>query len=288
MPYSARDYEYLFNIPTELGETQIEKLRHKDVFRYRVKTIRSGNMLECEIYPLWKTRNNVREARDHVTRLAQRNLNEKNAKKNLIRKINANFTEEDIFITLTYKGVVPDEEQARKDMRNYIRRVRAYRRKHKLSEIKYVYVIEFGRSEDGRRKRVHHHLIMSGMDRDTAESLWRNGRANTMRLQPDEYGLEGLTRYIVKESKGSKRWASSRNLVEPVVTKSDTKLSKRQVERLVKDVEEAPAAIFCKLYPGYGLNSCDIKHSDFVVGTYIYVNMTKNTTNRRDYNAAYY
>ena len=40
--------------------------------------------------------------------------------------------------------------------------------------MKYAYVIEFG-GKDGRRKRVHHHVIMSGMDRDKAEALW-NGR----------------------------------------------------------------------------------------------------------------
>ena len=82
-------------------------------------------MLEVEIFPIWNTQNEVREAKKHTTREAQKNLNDKNAKKKFIRKINANFTEEDLCVTLTYSnGFVPDEEQARRDIRNYLRRVR--------------------------------------------------------------------------------------------------------------------------------------------------------------------
>lgn len=152
-----------------------------------------------------------------------KNLNDKNAKKKLIRKINANFTKADIWVTLTYKNGVPDEEQARKDIRNYLRRVREWRRKRGMTELKYVYVIEYG-GKDGRRKRVHHHVVMSGMDRSAAEELWNGkGWANAKKLQPDEYGLEALARYVTKEANGGKRWCASRNLSEPKETTADTK-----------------------------------------------------------------
>lgn len=274
MPYSSDKYEFLFDRSEEITEAAFERLRHRDVFRYRARTIKAGNVLEVEVFPIWNTQNEVRRAKKAATREAQRNLNDRNAKKKLIRKINANFTEEDLCVTLTYKGgFVPDEEQARRDIRNYLRRVRQWRRKNGLPELKYVYVIEYG-GEDGRRKRVHHHVIMSGMDRDVAESLWQGrGWANSRRLQPDDYGLEALARYMTKEPNGGKRWAASRNLVDPKITEADTKISKRRVEQMASDFENMPAAIFCKLFPDYEFNDCAVKHSSYVAGAYIYARM---------------
>lgn len=273
MPYSGEKYEFLFDQSGELTEAAFERLRHKNVFRYRTRTIKSGKMLEVEVYPIWNTQNEARKARVVTTREAQKNLNDKNARKKLIRKINANFDEEDLCVTLTYKDHVPDEEEARRDIRNYIRRVRQYRKKNSLPEMKYVYVIEYGGS-DGRRKRVHHHVIMSGMDRDIAESLWNNrGWANSRRLQPDDYGLEALARYMTKEPNGGKRWCASRNLIEPKVTVADTKISKRKVEEMATDFEAKPAAIFGKLFPDYDFNDCDVRHSSYVAGAYIYARL---------------
>lgn len=275
MPYSSEKYDYLFDREGKLTEPAQEQLRQKDVFRYRAKTIKSGDMLELEIYPLWQTRNEVRRAKAATTRKAQINQNAKNARKKLIRKINANFTEEDLCITLTYKNSVPDEQEAARDIKNYIRRVRQYRRKNNLPEMKYVYVIEFG-WEGGRKKRVHHHVIMSGMDRDAAEALWQNrGYANTRRLQPDDNGLEALARYVVKEPNGGKRWRCSRNLVEPKVTTADRKIKKRKAAEMAEDFENKPAVYFSAMFPDYDFGTCEVKYSDFVAGVYIYAKMKR-------------
>lgn len=274
MPYSSAKYEFLFDRSEEITEAAFERLRHRNVFRYRARTIKAGDVLEVEVFPIWNTQNEVRRAKKAATREAQRNLNDKNAKKRLIRKINANFSEEDLCVTLTYKnGFVPDEEQARRDIRNYIRRVRDWRRKNGLPELKYVYVIEYG-GGGGRRKRVHHHVILSGMDRDVAEALWQGrGWANSRRLQPDDYGLEALARYMTKEPNGGKRWAASRNLVDPKITEADTKISRRKVEQMAEDFEDMPAEIFGKLFPEYAFNDCTVKYSTFVAGAYIYARM---------------
>ncbi|EQB20082.1 hypothetical protein UNSWDHB_2668 [Dehalobacter sp. UNSWDHB] len=273
MPYTSEKYEFLFDNNEELTEAAFERLRHRDVFRYRAKTIKSGDVLEVEVFPIWATQTEVKKAHSGSTRQAQRNLNEKNAKKRIIRKINANFAENDLAVTLTYKNFVPDQEQARRDIQNYLRRVRAYRRKNGLPELKYVYVIEFTGDQGRTKKRVHHHVIMSGMDRDIAEGLWGSGWVNTKRLQPDEYGLEAITRYMVKEPNGGKRWCASRNLKEPQETKADTKISKRRVQEMATDFDNAPAAIFGKLFPDYEFNDCDVRHSDFVAGAYIYARL---------------
>jgi len=248
---------------------------------YRAKTITSGAVLECEIFPLWDTYNTVRVAKEHTTREAQANLNDRNARKKITRLIDTNFTPEDLHVTLTYgKGELPDEEQARRDMRNFIRRVRDYRRKHGLPELKYVYVIEFT-DGDGRRTRVHHHVIMSGMDRKVVKSLWDKGRARVDELDPEDGTLEGLARYITKQPNKRKRWQASRNLKEPKITWADTKLSRRQAERLAEDVTAAGPLIFGKLFPGYSFNGCRVWRSDFVAGAYIYAKMNRAPPKRK-------
>ena len=108
MPYNSAKYEFLFDLSGENTERAFDRFRHRNVFRYRTRTIKAGNVLEVEIFPIWNTQNEVREAKKHTTREAQKNLNDKNAKKKFIRKINANFTEEDLCVTLTYSnGFVP-------------------------------------------------------------------------------------------------------------------------------------------------------------------------------------
>lgn len=279
MKNDAEMYELLFGDEYKTGEPARKVLRHKSVSNYRVKVIKSGPVLECEIYPIWNNKSEERAARKRIreTRAAQKALNERNARKKIIRLINANFTEADLAITLTYRGPAPDERQARRDMQNYMRRVKDYRRRVGLPPLKYIYVVEFSAGTGGTRKRrVHHHVIMSGMDRDTAERLWGKGFANTRRLQPDqEYEFEALGRYIVKEPMGSKRWCASRNLRQPVITTSDRKLSKRQAERIADDADEAPD-IFEKTFKGYNFVQCDVKRSEYVAGAYMYVRMHRD------------
>lgn len=276
MPYSSEPYLNIFDRDIDDDrEEQIESLRKRKALFYRVKTIKSGDMLECEIYPIWIQRYEASRAkRVSKTRLAQRNLNDKNAKKLIIRIINTNFTADDLAVDLTYRGDLPNEDQARRDIQNYIRRIKDYRRKHGLPELKYVYVIEFDDTEGGR-KRIHHHMIMNSMDRDVLEKLWGKGYANSRRLQPNEFGLEGIARYMTKDPRGTKRWSASRNLESPKVTIADHKVTKRRVEKIAR-YEDTAQDIFQKLYPGYAFNDIKIKYSDFVSGAYLYVRMRKS------------
>lgn len=275
MPYDSEHYLDIFDKTFEDStEERIESLRNKDVFIYRVKTIKSGNFLESEIYPLWKSKGQATKAKKQMeSRKTQKNLNDKNAKKIIIRKVNSNFTEEDIMATLTYKGSPPDEKQARKDIQNYIRRIREFRRKNELPELKYIYVIEFEK-EGNAKKKIHHHILINSMDRDVVEKLWTKGYANSKRLQPDEFGLEGIARYMTKDPKGTKRWCASKNLKKPIVSIADHKkgFSKRQVGEIAKNQGDAQA-IFEKVYKGYIFSDIQVKYSDFVSGAYLYTRM---------------
>lgn len=277
--YSSRDYECLFDYENQI--TIADLLRHDDVLRYRTKTITSGPVVECEIYPIWKHRTEVKKAAECKTPLAQKAVNERNARKRLIRKINSNFTEADVVCHLTYADEAPDLDQARKDMQNYIRRVRDYRKRMGMSELKYVYVIEYDDGESGTKaKRIHQHVIMSGMDRDIAQQLWTKGRANCDRLQPDEYGFEALARYMLKDPKGKKRWSGSKNLAEPIETIADHKVTVRQVERIAMQMEESAGKIFASKFPACNILDITVKRSDRVAGAYIYAKMRKSTSSK--------
>ena len=323
------EFELVFNQEVTAGTVQPQPA---NVFRYRTKTIKSGPYLESEVYPIWATKAETRIARGQVTREAQQKLNSRNALRKLTRLINTNFGSGDLGVTLTYKGEAPDMKQAQKDIRNYIRRLRDWRRKQGLAELKYIYVVE-GLSEEAdleprqlmlgsepeppdetarhRSGRVHHHLVINDMDRDVVERLWGKGFANCKRLQPDEFGLEKLARYMIKErssrrrknnvspnpdgvrgnealptqrhrvggSNGEpaklKRWYGSRNLKQPVVTVSDWKLSRRKVEKVIAGIEDAPGTIFNKAYPGYGLVDVKIWSSEFVSGFYLRATMVR-------------
>lgn len=245
---------------------------------YREKRIYSGNILEVEIYPV--SIREVKQPRREKTKLStpkQRNLNDKNARKHLSRLINANFTDKDLAVHLTYRDEeLPDsEEEARRDVTNFIRRLRYHRRKNNLTaEFKYIAVIEYKESEDGKKVRMHHHIIMTGdMDRDMVEEIWGKGWVNTKRLQADEYGYEALANYISKDPKGKKRWTGSRNLKQPVVKVSDYKYTKRKVEEISRCPEDRET--FETLYPEYIFNNCKVSVNEYTAGIYLYIKMRK-------------
>lgn len=206
---------------------------------YRTKKIISGKFLEVEMYPTFTGLKSPRSKNIKKSSKKQKNLNDKNAKKKIIRLIHTNFSEGDLMITLSYKDKnrPHSEEQARKDIDNYLRRIKRYRQKNNLEELKYIAVIEYREEQEGKKIRIHHHLIMNSMNRDEAEKIWGKGYANTMRLEEDENGLEGITRYIIKDPKGKKRVKQSRNLKQPIEKVKDNEFTKRTINKFIKDVD---------------------------------------------------
>ena len=275
--YSINNYEDIYTVE-DSREEKIEALRDRDIKKYRIKTIRSGEMLESEIYPIWNTnKSSIRGEKKNASRKAQQNLNEKNTKKKIIRLINTNFTREDIWATFTYnnENLPKDPIQAKKDMQNYIRRLKRHIKKHNLTDLKYIYVTEYEEDEKKGKKRVHHHIVMNFRDRDIAEKMWhKGGRTHSRRLQPDDYGLEGLARYIIKDPKSSKRYTTSRNLDKPKITIADSRMTKRKAEKIARD-QNVASYIFEKLYKGYTFKDISVYYSDFVSGAYMYVRMKK-------------
>lgn len=196
---------------------------------YYERRIKSGRVLEVfRYFSLRPAGANIPRGKNQKkSSAAQLVRNYVNAKKNLVRIVNANFGPGDLFITLTYEVPPPSPATAKKDLAKYIRRLREYGKRNKIT-VKWIHVTEYREGS-----RPHHHMIISGIGGDMARLLWQSepdparrgkrrkwaghGRAPNDTL--DSSGdYEFLARYISKEDKpGEHRWTGSRNLVRPEV-----------------------------------------------------------------------
>ena len=251
---------------------------------YRRRTIIAGPRMECEIYPVFgrDDEGRARAAKQNVTRTAQKELNRKRAERYITQLADANFGKEDIEVTLTYKpeNMPGDTERCKKDVENFVRRVKRYREKNGLGELKYIYTIEggFEKKNGFGVTNLHCHMLMnSGVSRGTLEEIWEFGTANSRQLQPDEdTGLEGIAKYMIKESKNhGRRFCHSRNLKKPVVRTKDAKTSNRAVKMIAMDIRNEAKAEMERMYPSYRFVECRVYCSDLLDGVYIRVVMRK-------------
>ena len=286
------EYEALFDVEgmTEL-EQQLWQANPCSIkvgsMGYRTKTTRAGKRLEVDVYPVfgYQDRMRARAAKQQITPETMRRVNLSNAKRKIVQLADANFTEEDIHLTLTYENP-PIYSRCQRDVVNFLAAVKRRRAKKGLPELKYIYVIED--DEDGIKKRIHVHILMSGgMSREELEELWAKGYANADRLQPDERGLEAVARYLVKSQRNRRKWCSSKNLKKPDVRVSDCKLSNAKVKRIARNLPNEAKDIMRRAYPGYEFVECKVKFSDQVDGCYIRalmrkVNKGKTTRERTD------
>lgn len=256
----------------------------------REKKIYCGDYLEVDIVPRTESEKSQRGKRSRKKKVSapkQRNLNDKNARRYFNQLLNTNFVEGDLHVSLTYSNrfLPATLEEAEKEARNYIRRIDYRRKKEGLSPVKYVMITEFRTKEEGVPVRIHHHIVMNGgLDRDTVEDAWRRRRqkgekkgkkigiANTNSLQPDEFGIEGLSRYLMKNPKGKKRWSSSQNLEKPWTRTNDHKYSRRGVQKIVKNCEGRD--FWEKKYQGYWLTDYTPYYND-ITGWSIYLKLRK-------------
>lgn len=247
---------------------------------YRRRVTLAGDRMECEIYPVFgrDDEQKARAAKRNITPEKQRRLNDERARRRLVLLADANFTEQDIHLTLTYRHetTLP---ACRKDVRNFLMRVKRYREKMGMDPVKYIYCIE-GKTDLSKGfpvNRIHIHMLMNGgISRERLEEMWELGYANADRLQPNEFGLEAIARYITKQQKNRRRWCCSRNLKKPKQRTSDTKVSNARVKRLALDLPNTAKGIMEKLYPGYTHVQTVMRYSDAVDGAYIRCLMRKN------------
>lgn len=263
----------------------------------REKRVECGNdYMEIDIIPRTSNQEKhvkgVRQKKKRVSRPAQQNLNDKNAKRYFVQLGNGNFSDNDIYLTLTYKNerLPKNEEEAEKLVKNYLRRIAYKRKKEGLEELKYVLVTEYSKDKDGAYlTRIHHHIIMNhGVGRDDLEKMWTKqgkgrkrivlGFANTKSIQTNENGIEGLCRYLVKDPQGRKRWSSSINLKRPTRRDNDYRYSKRKVEKLATS-NDYGQEYFEKMYPNHHISDVRPVYYE-LTGWHIYLKMWRKKKTR--------
>ena len=274
--YIESDYERLHNLKLNKDDEYINhNLEVRNRCNYVTKTVTSGPVREIEIYPVYKKNEIPDEWKPQKTKEHQRNLNDKNARKNLIRLINTNFNTGDYLITLNYseENLPSDHEEAKKNMQNFIRRLNYQLKKRNLEIAKYIYITEHSVSN---KIRCHHHLIISTeLTIDKVEELWKLGRRNNMKkLSCDDMGLTGIATYLTKDPSGKKRWCSSNNLKKPKVTKSSNKFSKKRIHTMTR-FQHIIKQDMEKINQGYIYVDHKIYINKFNGRPYIYATMRK-------------
>ncbi|MBR3802510.1 MAG: hypothetical protein IKK37_03570 [Clostridia bacterium] len=284
------------------------------------KTI-SGKMLEVDYYPIFDDGRRVptRAPKTKPSTEAQEKYNRAKAKKKIVRLVNANFDNTDFFVHPTYEDfqAPQTEEQARKDIVNYLRRIKTKRKselkkvsaelseleevckeseskflavrldklRHKVSKLaepfKYIYVMERQEYKSGARKgqlNWHFHLFMSGgLDAETVEAMWPY-RINCNRYQPEKFGFEAAAKYIAKDPCGSKSFAYSKNLTQPTVLEpKDGRVTKRYVERIARERVD-DKDFWEKKFKGYRFVKLVKKFNEFNLNWYVSVIMVKAGT----------
>ncbi len=261
--------------------------------RYKVERERriiSGPLLEVDFFPVTQGGKKLpeRAPKSRPSTKEQEKYNRSQATKKVIRLVNANFDNTDIFMHVTYapENAPRSEARARKDITNYLRRVKRYREtrakrvKERLKKqpedkrlkqtlkklrqpFKYFYVIEKSTYQRGSLKGKdswHFHLFVTGMgegDRDILESMWTEGkRVNAGRFQPERFGPEAAAVYISKDPQGTKRFSYSRNLDKPKTPPpKDGKITRKGVERLARERAD-DREYWEKRYKGYRFLHC--------------------------------
>ena len=236
---------------------------------YREKRYYSGNYLEIDIYPVFG-RAGQRRSKYKPTSECQKRLNRKNAEMKLTRLLNANFTETDYKIDLTYREdkLPVDDDAALRELRNFLRRLKRFRIKEGLSPLKYVAVTEKG----ARTGRYHHHLVISGdVGMKDLKRLWGRGFITCELLEFNQDGVEGLARYLVKQPIGSKFYQASKNLIQPEVETRDAVFSQKTVNAMAK--VSGDAAMWEGIYEGYTFVSAQPFMNGYNRHNYITVRM---------------
>ena len=291
------------------------QVNHEQVGAYRTKTVKAGEFLYVACYPLIGS-TQKREQDKALAMLEQEKrkgrligyarYNNKRRVREFEQLVHTNFGKNDLHIACTYGDMEyspefgmadaanrphRDREDAKRDVRNYINRVKRLLKRNgcDLAEFRWVAVTVTKRYDQEARRPYpdahHHHLLMHGVPealRGEVERLWPYGYCNADRIQPDDKGIAAIANYVARQegsangchAPGEKSYTGSRNLKKPTVTTSDSRISRRRVAQIAADVRGNAWEVFGKVYPGYRLvEQPVVQLSDFVSGAYVYAKL---------------
>ena len=264
----------------------------------RTQTVKAGKLMYVKSYPIWDTTTR-RDAEDKLARAkerkgttaAQKRLNARHASERLEQLINANFGAGDLLLSLTYRKTDAPKtaEEAQKNVRNFLARLRRLCRKQGAPEPQYVYVTETKTSK-WEGTTFHHHMALKvDLPRDEVEALWRkkHGYGDIKIAWDKENNLTQWAKYMAKEVCAGvhaeeyaqkHRWAASKGLMVPPARESDKKISRRRVEAIAREMlrDQDTAKLHMEAcYPGYEVLEMTVRTSEWVGGAYVTAVLTR-------------
>lgn len=183
--------------------------------------------------PTGKAERKSRAKRINQTPEQQKAINRRYAAEKLALKIANNFKAGDWYLTLTIAGRVPEKEEVKKQLDNFMLNLRRYF-KRKGDELKYVAVLE---NLTGRG-RPHGHMLINALkpeDMEAIKKYWTLGRVKIELFGGEVDDCNDLAAYFKKEDvdEHSGRIRTSTNLITPVEKKEKVKRSDCYSTRII-------------------------------------------------------
>lgn len=259
---------------------------------YREQRHICNDYLDIDLFPVFAhARKGKRRKKAKPTSLTQEKYNHQCRVKKLERLVLENFTPgEALFYNPSYDNehLPADYDEAIRSRQNFIKRLKRYRKKKGLPELKYIVTTEQGK----RSGRFHHHMILNCADMSIAEldMLWSAGFAFSSLVMFTNDGVTGLVDYFCKKKKptekteeedteSGKAWSASRNLRQPKETKRDGRVSVRAAKELYSLGNDAKAE-WEKLYPDYNFSWAKALYNEINGGYYVAVRMRRKPNNK--------
>jgi len=191
---------------------------------YKKKTIKAGKVIDTTDYHTVRNSSTKRPRRENQnpTPAIQAKSNERRAYEKLYYVINANFHEDDLYLTCTYGKEMeePKPKEAKKFLSKYLDKLRGLWKKAG-AVLKYIAVTEH------KKGRIHHHILINniGLSVKHIKKFWQLGFTKIQTFIGEPEDCERLASYFIKESNNTfntddkvhgLRWTSSKNLIHPV------------------------------------------------------------------------
>lgn len=243
----------------------IPNISFGSLIRWRVKTIRAGNMQIVKAYPARVDYTQPRKVKSKPSREAQKKLNDRNRSEQFRLLLLTNFSEADLFATLTFAQEPEDKTKALEKLKYFLKKLR----KASTGEIKYLGVIET-QNIDGESVRCHIHIIISGVDHTAIITNWIYGNVNVQNMIEPRNAAGYISKAFATMPAGEHHYTRSRNLRNPDIE------TKTLDVRYLPDAEELDAIIKCPreyaavFFPDYDLiDEPEIRQSSYMPGCYV-------------------
>ena len=203
--------------------------------KLRKRTYIAGPLVYEALYPIPNPRDSetVRRGKQEATKAAQEYMNLRNLWLKLELLLAANFRQNDLVLTLTFRDDTLPENRSgvQRKLKEFFKGIRNIRAPWGVP-VMYVYRIEHWHSrefdgmtelEKAKQGRWHVHMVLNstGHDLDDVKKCWPYGLLEIQPLRVDrEKNYESLARYFTKEPRdklGHRAFTASLNLRKPEI-----------------------------------------------------------------------